>query len=91
MLFHEATLQLLLWRSGERQSPELLSQDEEARLRAIGLEKSEEKEWVEEISRMRGMRAKDRDSTSPAPDVSPDMHASGRSLRPRALSSVSIR
>ncbi|KAN0133677.1 hypothetical protein V8E53_008401 [Lactarius tabidus] len=93
VLFHEATLQLLLWRSGERQSPDLLPQDEEARLRAIGLAKSEEKEWVEEISRMRGMRAKDRDSTSPAADVAPDihMHSSGRALRPRALSSVSIR
>jgi len=91
VLFHEATLQLLLWRSGERRSPELLSQGEEARLRAIGLAKSEEKEWVEEISRMRGMRVKDRDSPSPAADVVPDKHSSGRSLRPRALSSVSIR
>ncbi|KAI9446560.1 hypothetical protein H4582DRAFT_578721 [Lactarius indigo] len=88
VLFHEATLQLLLWRSGERRSPNLLSQDEEARLRAIGLAKSEEKEWVEEISRMRGMRAKDRDSPSPAVDVATDKHPSGRSLRPRTLSFV---
>ncbi len=88
MLFHEATLQLLLWRSGERRSPDLLSQDEEARLRAIGLAKSEEKEWVEEISRMRGMKAKDRDSPSPAVDIGPDKHPSGRSLRPRTLSSA---
>ncbi|KAH9048577.1 hypothetical protein EDB84DRAFT_1456666 [Lactarius hengduanensis] len=86
VLFHEATLQLLLWRSGERGSPDLLSQDEEARLRAIGLAKSEEKEWVEEISRMRGMRAKDRDSPSPVVDVDTDKLRSGRSLRPRTLS-----
>lgn len=88
VLFHEATLQLLLWRSGERRSLDLLSRDEEARLRAIGLAKSEEKKWVEEISRMRGMRAKDRDSPSSAVDVVPDRHPSGRSLRRRALSSV---
>ncbi|KAI9466099.1 hypothetical protein BJY52DRAFT_1239398 [Lactarius psammicola] len=88
VLFHEATLQLLLWRSGERRSPDLLPQDEEVRLRAIGLAKSEEKEWVEEISRMRGMRAKDRDSPSPDADVAPDKHQSGRSLRPRTLSSA---
>lgn len=88
MLFHEATLQLLLWRSGERRSPDLLSHDEEARLRAIGLAKSEEKEWVEEIFRMRGMRPKDRDSPSPAVDAAADKRPSGRSLRPRALSSA---
>ncbi|KAH9079304.1 hypothetical protein EDB83DRAFT_2310990 [Lactarius deliciosus] len=95
----EATLQLLLWRSGERRSPDLLSQDEEARLRAIGLAKSEEKEWVEEISRMRGMRAKDRDSPSPVVDVDTDKLRSGsvgsvirlagvKYLAPYALASV---
>ncbi|KAH9981398.1 hypothetical protein BGW80DRAFT_1454284 [Lactifluus volemus] len=49
VLFHEATLQLLLWRSGERRTPDLLSPDDEERLHLIALAKSEERTWVEEV------------------------------------------
>ncbi|KAI0288218.1 hypothetical protein BC826DRAFT_1039916 [Russula brevipes] len=83
VLFHEATLQLLLWRSGERRSPDLLSQEDEERLRLIGLAKSEERVWVEEISRMRSMMM--RKSDPPSLPRRAAVSSRGRTLRPRNL------
>ncbi|KAI0306673.1 hypothetical protein B0F90DRAFT_1932770 [Multifurca ochricompacta] len=83
VLFHEATLQLLLWRSGERRSPDLLSQADEERLRLVGLAKSEERAWVEAISRMRGIKTR-RSFSQPSPaSAAVKQPSSGRTLRPR--------
>jgi len=85
VLFHEATLQLLLWRSGERGSLSLLSPEEEERLRSIGLAKSEERSWVQVISRMRAVKATQSDRTSPPQhhDAVNKTSSSGRILRTR--------
>jgi len=85
VLFHEATLQHLLWRSGERRSPNLLSQDDEERLRLIGLAKSEERAWVEEISRLRKMKRKSRGSDPSSSTLRATIRrsSSGRTLRSR--------
>jgi len=94
VLFHEATLQLLLWRSGERRSPDLLSQDDEERLRLIGLAKSEERAWVEEITRMREMKTRKKRKnhpSSPRPRAADSTSSSGRTLRPRNPPHASIR
>ncbi|KAL6298613.1 hypothetical protein BKA93DRAFT_810481 [Sparassis latifolia] len=53
VLLHEAVLQLLLWRSGERMAPDLLSPEEEIRLHAIALTQSQETNWVHDIVRMK--------------------------------------
>ena len=90
VLFHEATLQLLLWRSGERRSPDLLSQDDEERLRLIGLAKSEERAWVKEITRMREMKRKHHFS-SPRPRTAVNTSSRGRTLRPRNPPHAGIR
>jgi len=82
VLFHEATLQLLLWRSGERRSPDLLSPDDEERLRLTGLAKSEERAWVDEISRMRGLKTRNH-SPSPPHHAAVIISTSGRTLRSR--------
>ena len=91
VLFHEATLQLLLWRSGERRSPNLLSQDDEERLRLIGLAKSEERAWVEEITRMREMKTRRNHRSSPRPRAVVNTSSRGRTLRPRKPPDASIR
>src|SRR5712671_1305004 len=90
VLFHEATLQLLLWRSGERRSLDLLSPDEEERLHSIGLAKSEERAWVQEISRMRAVKATRSDRIYPPQqhDAVNKMSSSGRILRTRKRSHV---
>lgn len=49
VLLPEATLQLLLWRSGLRQSRELLSPSEEEELHSLAEEKSKEIDWVHQI------------------------------------------
>jgi hypothetical protein len=82
VLFHEATVQLLLWRSGERRSPDLLSPGDEERLRLIGLAKSEERAWVDEILRMRRMKTR-KDDSRPLADAALDEPSSQRTLRPR--------
>ncbi|KAI0726694.1 hypothetical protein C8Q72DRAFT_844935 [Fomitopsis betulina] len=53
ILLHEAVLQLLLWRSGERTSLGLLGKAEEQRLHDIAFEMSNESDWVHEILRLR--------------------------------------
>ncbi|KAI0273518.1 hypothetical protein BC834DRAFT_854207 [Gloeopeniophorella convolvens] len=90
VLFHEAILQLLLWRSGERQSLDLLPDSDEARLRLVGLAKSEERAWVEEIFRLRGMKAKEDRRAVPIIAATPatDTPTNGRRLRARNTPSV---
>ncbi|KAI9510278.1 hypothetical protein F5148DRAFT_618681 [Russula earlei] len=90
VLFHEATVQLLLWRSGERRSVELLSRDDEERLRLRGLEKSEERAWAEEIFRMRRVKTRTCDPEPPCnPEHTTDnVSSSGRTLRSRNRSHV---
>ncbi|EPS96859.1 hypothetical protein FOMPIDRAFT_85458 [Fomitopsis schrenkii] len=53
ILLHEAVLQLLLWRSGERTSLGLLTKAEEQRLHDVAFEMSNESDWVHEILRLR--------------------------------------
>ena len=53
ILLHEAVLQLLLWRSGERTSLGLLTNAEEQRLHDVAFAKSNESDWVHEILRLR--------------------------------------
>ncbi|CAL1705475.1 unnamed protein product [Somion occarium] len=49
ILLPEVVLQLLLWRSGLRQIPELLSAEEEERLHHLAEEKARERYWVHDI------------------------------------------
>jgi len=53
VLLPEAILQLLLWRSGERTSVELLSEEEEQALHDVGEEKLRETDWVFDVVRLR--------------------------------------
>jgi hypothetical protein len=53
VLLPEAILQILLWRSGERKSLDLLDVDEEERLHALGAMKMQETDWVHDVMRLR--------------------------------------
>jgi hypothetical protein len=53
VLVPEATFQLLLWHRGERGTPEVQGDEEEARLRARGEALSAETDWVRGILRRR--------------------------------------
>lgn len=53
VLLREAVLQLLLWRSGERRSYDILSADEELHLHGIAEDKSKETYWVHDIINMK--------------------------------------
>ena len=53
VLLPEAVLQILLWRSAERQSLELLDPDEESRLHEIGAHKAQATDWVRDVMRLR--------------------------------------
>lgn len=53
VLLYEAVLQLILWRSGARQSYELLSPDEEEVLHALAINKSLKSYWVHDIINLR--------------------------------------
>jgi hypothetical protein len=53
VLLPECILQLLLWRSGERKSLDLLSPEEEGRLHDLGAVKSLETDWVHDVMRLR--------------------------------------
>jgi hypothetical protein len=53
VLIPEATFQLLLWHKHERAQPAVQGAAEEARLRARGLELSEQTDWVAELMRRR--------------------------------------
>ena len=53
VLLPEAILQLLLWRSGERQSLDLLPPEEETRLHQLAQLKSHETDWVRDVMRLR--------------------------------------
>ncbi|OBZ65742.1 hypothetical protein A0H81_14293 [Grifola frondosa] len=53
VLLHEAVLQLLLWRSGQRRALGLLRPEEEQRLHDLAVEKGDETYWVHDIIRLR--------------------------------------
>ncbi|KAI0062374.1 hypothetical protein BV25DRAFT_1991658 [Artomyces pyxidatus] len=59
VLLHEATVQLLLWRSGERHSLDPVDAAEEERLHALGSRKADEIDFVSQVRRLRRMKAKD--------------------------------
>lgn len=68
VLLPEAVLQLLLWRGGYRETPELLPPEEEARLYEIALEKADATDWVHDIIRMkRSVDRKTLPSDTPQP------------------------
>jgi len=58
ILLPESIQQLLLWRSGERTSPTLLSPEEEQRLHNIGARKAAETDWVDDVMRLRAAQAR---------------------------------
>ncbi|KAG6873785.1 hypothetical protein C0995_011010 [Termitomyces sp. Mi166 len=53
VLLPETILQILLWRTGERTSPDLLGDAEEATLHAKGLELLRASDWVNDVMRLR--------------------------------------
>ena len=53
VLLPEAILQILLWRSGDRTSLDLLDDDEEERLHALGAIKMQETDWVQDVMSLR--------------------------------------
>ncbi|KAH7929656.1 hypothetical protein BV22DRAFT_115357 [Leucogyrophana mollusca] len=58
VLLPEAVQQILLWRSGDRTSVELLSPEEEQTLHDIGVRKGNETDWVFDVLRMREAQAR---------------------------------
>ncbi|KAG8217939.1 hypothetical protein J3R82DRAFT_6106 [Butyriboletus roseoflavus] len=58
ILLPESIQQLLLWRSGERTSPVLLSTEEEQRLHDVGARKAAETDWVDDVMRLRAAQAR---------------------------------
>ncbi|TFK72767.1 hypothetical protein BDN72DRAFT_876324 [Pluteus cervinus] len=53
VLLPEAVIQILLWRSGNRKTMELLSDDEEQTMHDKGTELSKETDWVHDVVRLR--------------------------------------
>ena len=58
ILLPAAVQQLLIWRSGDRRSAALLSLEEEARLYKLGVQKSNEPDWVVSIIELRKFASK---------------------------------
>ncbi|KAF9242099.1 hypothetical protein BU15DRAFT_44308, partial [Melanogaster broomeanus] len=58
VLLPESIQQLLLWRSGERTSPTLLSTQEEQRLHDLSARKAAETDWVDDVMRLRAAQAR---------------------------------
>ncbi|KIK13854.1 hypothetical protein PISMIDRAFT_371491 [Pisolithus microcarpus 441] len=58
ILLPEAIKQLLLWKSGERTSSALLSDDEERRLHDCAMKKASETDWVDDVMRLREAQAR---------------------------------
>ncbi|KAI6028895.1 hypothetical protein F5J12DRAFT_714265, partial [Pisolithus orientalis] len=58
ILLPEAIKQLLLWRSGERTSAMLLSDEEEQRLHDCAVKKASETDWVDDVMRLREVQAR---------------------------------
>ncbi|KAI0053936.1 hypothetical protein FA95DRAFT_1551717 [Auriscalpium vulgare] len=75
VLLHEATIQLLLWRGGQRRSLELLQPVEEQRLHDLGLAKTAEIDFVDQVHRLRRMKARGTQPARKAPVPAPPMDA----------------
>ncbi|KAI6162568.1 hypothetical protein EDD17DRAFT_1576081 [Pisolithus thermaeus] len=58
ILLPEAIKQLLLWKSGERTSAALLSDEEEQRLHDRAMKKASETDWVDDVIRLREAQAR---------------------------------
>ncbi|KIJ68888.1 hypothetical protein HYDPIDRAFT_23765, partial [Hydnomerulius pinastri MD-312] len=58
ILLPESIQQLLVWRSGDRTSPSLLSLLEEQRLHDVGARKAVETDWVDDVMRLRAAQAR---------------------------------
>lgn len=58
ILLPEAIKQLLLWKSGERTSAALLSDEEEQRLHDCAMKKASETDWVDDVMRLREAQAR---------------------------------
>ncbi|KAF7363953.1 hypothetical protein MSAN_01053600 [Mycena sanguinolenta] len=54
VLLPELLIQISVWRTGKRTSVELLSQEEEADLHALGEAELRKRDWVFDVKRMRG-------------------------------------
>ena len=63
VLLPEAVLQILLWRSGHRHTPEVLSAEEETRLHDLADQLAEKRYWVHDVIRLK--RAVDRTTLPP--------------------------
>ena len=66
MLLPEAILQILLWRTGHRTSMELLSDKEEMELHEKGEELLRERDWVNDVVRLRKLKMMGLDGKSQA-------------------------
>ncbi|KAL0946459.1 hypothetical protein HGRIS_012681 [Hohenbuehelia grisea] len=55
VLLPEAIVQILLWRSGDRKSVQLLTDDEEDELHHLGETKRSERDWVFDVMRLRAV------------------------------------
>ncbi|KAI0315249.1 hypothetical protein OF83DRAFT_1174014 [Amylostereum chailletii] len=96
VLDHEATLQLLLWRAGERKSLELLSQEEEERLHDVALRLAAAVDIADQVVQIRNLRASKaaaRAAASPQVEGTSRLRRSksnkgGTKLRSRRTSSV---
>ncbi|EGN95688.1 hypothetical protein SERLA73DRAFT_186864 [Serpula lacrymans var. lacrymans S7.3] len=86
ILLPEAVHQILLWRTGERTSVDLLSADEEKKLHDAGVSMANEQDWVFGILHLRDAQARLRDgireSKAIVPPVAPAATGGTRS-RPR--------
>ncbi|KAJ7080370.1 hypothetical protein B0H15DRAFT_787270 [Mycena belliarum] len=59
VLLPELIVQIFLWRTGKRTSVELLDEEEEARLHALGLEEKRRTDWVFDVKRMRAQKERE--------------------------------
>jgi hypothetical protein len=66
VLLPEAIMQLLLWRSGERKSLDLLSPEEEHRMHEIAAVKAQETDWVHDVMRLRDATLRSQKRAAPA-------------------------
>lgn len=58
VLAHVAIIQILLWRNGERTTPQLLSDEEEQRLFDIGIELANQVDFAHEVQQLRETKVK---------------------------------
>ncbi|KAI6008077.1 hypothetical protein EDC04DRAFT_2777499 [Pisolithus marmoratus] len=85
ILLPEAIKQLLLWKSGERTSAALLSDEEEQRLHDCAVKKASETDWVDDVMRLREAQARlwDVDLNKAHQEPEKKIVAGGTRTRPR--------